>query len=114
MKYLAVVLLLVSVSFAAPAKSPKAVDHHAGVKIAHVLAAPFVHPKRTSKQILGSVLFASEPVVDVAHVTFSALDSALLSEKFKPYDPIHYLARGAFHLDNGWEKAEDYFFGWHN
>lgn len=110
MKYLAVVLLLASLSFASPSPKLAQAKKHAGFKVLNVLAAPVVHPKRTVKQVLGSVLFATEPVVDALHLSFVGIDSAF-SANVKPFDPIHYLAIGAAKADSGWEKAEQFFFG---
>lgn len=108
------VILLTLTLFALPCfakpQIPKEAKKHAGFKVLQVVTAPVVHPKRTVKQILGSVLFATEPAVDVAHLSFNALDAAFTAN-IKPYEPIHYLALGSAKLDAGWEKAELFFFG---
>jgi len=110
-KYVAVLFLVLSFSFSSfAAPIPQSAKKHSSFKMAKVLVAPVVHPKRTVKQILGSLLFASEPAVDVAHISFNAFDAAFASN-IKPYEPIHYLAIGAGKLDAGWEKAELFFFG---
>lgn len=108
-----VTLALAMSSFAAPSPKVATAKKHAGFKVLSVLVAPVVHPKRTVKQILGSVLFATEPAVDVAHLAFAGLDSAFAAN-IKPYEPIHYLALGAGRLDSGFEKGELFFFGSHN
>lgn len=91
----------------------KPVHKHAVPKLFRVAVAPVVHPKRTVKQIAGSILFTAESGVDVAHFTLDALNK-VVADEFKPYEPLTYLDKGAAKLDTGLENTEDRLFGFHN
>ena len=86
---------------------------HAVVKVAQVVSAPVVHPKRTLKQIAGSILFGIEPVADIAHASFDALDKVSSDEKY--FGAVHLVFHAgdvvAAKADSGLEGAEQYFFG---
>ena len=93
------------------------VSQHALAKVASVAVAPVVHPKRTVKEIAGSVVFAGEEVVDVVHLgldgldkSFSALDpnNQYFGLLYQVIDKADGLAAKA---DSGLESAEQYFFG---
>lgn len=87
MKYLLMLVVLALPSFG---------SSHALAKTAHVIAAPVAHPKRTLKQIAGSVVFAAESGVDVAHVCLTALDNGTAAGNGEYFGPVHL----AFHAGN--------------
>ena len=95
---------------------PAPAKKHATVKLlkgaALVVSSPVVHPKRSLKQVLGSVLFAVEPVVDVSSVALQALDKGASLEL--RHSPFEYPAKAFIKLDSGIERAEDFLFGNHN
>jgi hypothetical protein len=113
--FITIGLAVAGVASAAPKHvglTPAPAKKHAVVKMLSVAAAPVVHPKRSIKQLAGAVLFAVEPVVDVASLGLQALDKAAGTEL--KHNPFEYLALGAEKADAGIEKAEDFFFGSHN
>jgi hypothetical protein len=93
------------------------VADHALPKFLTVAAAPVIHPKRTVKQIAGSVLFATEEVVDVAHLGLDSLDKAFeaLDKNNEYFGALYKVVDRADDLaakvDSGLESAEFYFFG---
>ena len=107
-KTIAVCVLFCGLGFAGRAE--------AAPKLAKVataaVTAPVVHPKRTLKQIAGSVLFAAEPAVDVAAMGLQGLDIAASAEL--KHNPFHYGFLAARKADASVEKAEDFLFGMHN
>jgi len=86
-----------------------AAPKHALVKVAKALAAPVTAPKRTLKQVLGSVVFAVETGNDVLLGGLTGLDKAASTEL--KYNPFHYAAVLDGKVDVGIEKAETYLFG---
>ena len=93
----------------APAPAHAGVASHALAKVAKVAAAPVVHPKRSLKQVLGSVVFVVETGNDVVLGGLTGLDKAASMEL--KYNPFHYAAVVDGKIDVGIEKAEMYLFG---
>jgi hypothetical protein len=86
-----------------------AVKNHALAKVAKVVSAPVVHPVRSVKQVIGSVVFAVEAGNDVLLGALNGADKAA-SVEFK-YNPFHYAALLDDKIDKGLEAGELYFFG---
>ena len=81
-----------------------------------VVTAPKAAPsvaKRSLKDTIGSIAFATESVVDVVHYTTDALDKGVAAEGFKQ-NPFHYVNIVVGDADTGLEKAEQFFFGTSN
>jgi hypothetical protein len=106
-KQIAVLALFLVGAGAAPANA--GVKTHALGKVAAAVAAPVVHPKRTLKQTLGVIVFATESVVDVAHAGTTALSAAAAKEL--KVNPFEYVDKFVGYADSGLEKAELFLFG---
>lgn len=117
-----IIALFLSCSAYAQAPAPAPTQTHAIVKVAAVVVSPVVHPKRTLKQILGSVLFATENVVDVAHAGLGVADKVFDTVSIGGNIPILneiYAVVSVGDKDTGkldvWlERQEDFLFGMHN
>lgn len=120
MKKLFLVTLVTMFTFVT--NSQAAVSKHALGKVAKAAVAAPVHPKRTVKQVIGSVVFAGEAVIDVAHVSFVALDALTGSDLDADAQRIFFPVHAVFHAgdvvfakaDSGLEAAESFFFGTSN
>ena len=107
MRKLTALLALFLAVAATPANA--GVKGHALAKVAQAVSAPVAKPKRTLKEVLGSVVFATESVVDVVHVGTSALSKAAATEL--KHNPFEYVDEYVGKADAGLEKAELFLFG---
>ena len=108
------VTLVTALSLAGFAQTaPPPAKSHALVKVARIAVAPVVHPKRSIKQVLGSVVFVTESAVDIVHGGFAGLDQASANEAY--FGPLHLFFVGADKVsgkaDQYLESAEQHFFG---
>lgn len=95
---------------------------HAIVRAAQVATAPVVHPKRTLKQTLGSILFVVENGVDVTHAILAGADKAFDAISIQGQIPVLDAIYGFVSVANkdtgkldAWlERQEDKLFGSHN
>jgi len=106
-KLIIAALAVVAISLGCTVAS--AAPKHALGKVASVVAAPVTHPKRTLKQVVGSVVFAVEAGNDVVLAGLTALDKGSAMEL--KYNPFHYLAVADGKIDAGLEYVEQYFLG---
>ena len=108
LKVVSLLILGLVVALPCPAK----VKNHAVPKIARaVVKAAAASPRITAvaiKDTLGSILFATESVVDVVHAGTTALSKAGSMELKK--NPFEYVDKVAGYADTGLEKAYAYFF----
>jgi hypothetical protein len=120
---LAIVLLFASLSAVAqPAKSKSSIKKHALAKVAYVVTAPVAHPLKSLKATFGTIVFATENVVDVAHLGLAAADRAFdalsIQGKVPVLDSIYGFVSAANtdsgKLDTWLEKQEMYLFGTSN
>lgn len=95
---------------------------HALVMVAKVAATPVRKPVTTLKKTLGTVLFAVESGVDVAHTGLTLADKAFdaigMAGKVPVLDAVYAVvgvaATDSGKLDHWLEKQETYLFGTHN
>jgi hypothetical protein len=117
-------ILGIACSLHAQTKQPvppiKAVRQHAAISVLTVAVAPVVHPKRTLKEIFGSVLFGVETGVDGVHAVTSVANNIFVN--IPPTIPVLDIAGSivkTVDVDSGkldvWlERQEDFLFGMHN
>lgn len=99
----------------APAPKPT----HALVTVAKIVTAPVAHPKRTLKDLFGSVLFATETGVDVVHGGLSLADKVFdvvsVQGKLPALDAVYGVVSIADtdtgKLDLWLERQEQFLFG---
>lgn len=113
MKKLFLYLPLLALAFVGQSEA----QSHALAKVANIAAAPVVHPKRTLKQIAGSVVFGVENVVDVVHLGLDGLDKSFATlDQNNQYFGVLYMTIDKLDdlsakADSGLESAELYLFG---
>ena len=108
-KLIMTAMVVVALSLGCTVANAAPSGKHALVKVAKALAAPVTAPKRTLKQVLGSVVFAVETGNDVVLGGLTGLDKAASTEL--KYNPFHYAAVLDSKVDVAIEKAETYLFG---
>lgn len=122
----ALLLLMPMISHAQAPGSKGGVKKHALAKVFRVSVKPFTatvgHPKRTLKQVAGSLLFATETGVDGVRLVLEGADKAFdaisIQGKVPVLDQIYGFvsigAKDAAKLDAWLERQEQSLFGTHN